>query len=62
MEVPCGQKFLQTQRGLTRKSFRSNPFSASDKDKGYVSDVGGRKIFLVKKYNTYLIYNRYSRI
>ncbi|XP_050268881.1 60S ribosomal protein L5, mitochondrial [Quercus robur] len=37
MEIPFGQKFIQTQRGLTGKSFRSNP--GSNKDKGYVSDL-----------------------
>ena len=37
MEIPCGQKFIQTQRGSTGKSFRSNP--GSNKDKGYVSDL-----------------------
>jgi len=35
MEIPCGQKFIQTQRGSTGKSFRSNPFLGSNKDKGY---------------------------
>ncbi|CAK7322454.1 unnamed protein product [Dovyalis caffra] len=36
MEIPCGQKFIQTQRGSTGKSFRSR----SNKDKkGYVSDL-----------------------
>ncbi|XP_057997519.1 60S ribosomal protein L5, mitochondrial-like [Hevea brasiliensis] len=40
MEIPCGQKFIQTQRGSTGKSFRSNPFLGSNKDKkGYVSDL-----------------------
>ncbi|KAL5057354.1 hypothetical protein RYX36_028958 [Vicia faba] len=38
MELPRGQKFIQTQRGSTGKSFRSNPFLGSKKDKGYVSD------------------------
>ncbi|KAJ8746856.1 hypothetical protein K2173_012907 (mitochondrion) [Erythroxylum novogranatense] len=39
MEIPCGQKFIQTQRGSTGKSFRSNPFFGSKNDKkGYVSD------------------------
>ena len=37
MEIPRGQKFIQTQRGSTGKSFRSNP--GSNKDKGYVSDL-----------------------
>lgn len=37
MEIPCGQKFIQTQRGGGGKSFRSNP--GSKKDKGYVSDL-----------------------
>ncbi|KAK6925288.1 Cytochrome b/b6, N-terminal [Dillenia turbinata] len=36
MEISCGQKFIQTQRGSTGKSFRSNLFFRSDK--GYVSD------------------------
>nr|YP_011021744.1 ribosomal protein L5 [Meniocus linifolius]WQM22043.1 ribosomal protein L5 [Meniocus linifolius] len=35
MEIPRGQKFIQTQRA--GKSFRSNP--GSTKDKGYVSDL-----------------------
>lgn len=39
MEISCGQKFIQTQRGSTGKSFRSNPFLGSFKDKGYVSDL-----------------------
>ncbi|KAH7510988.1 hypothetical protein FEM48_ZijujUnG0059600 [Ziziphus jujuba var. spinosa] len=39
MEIPRGQKFIQTQRGSTGKSFRSNPFLGSSKDKGYVSDL-----------------------
>lgn len=40
MEIPCGQKFIQTQRGSTGKSFRSNPFLGSNKDKkGYVNDL-----------------------
>nr|WFQ81744.1 ribosomal protein L5 [Coptis omeiensis]WGU50287.1 ribosomal protein L5 [Coptis deltoidea]WGU50305.1 ribosomal protein L5 [Coptis deltoidea] len=37
MEIPRGQRFIQTQR--ERKSFRSNPFLGSDKDTGYVSDL-----------------------
>jgi len=40
MEIPCGQKCLQTQRSSTGRSFRSNPFLGSNKDKkGYVSDL-----------------------
>lgn len=39
MEIPRGQKFIQTQRGSTGKSFRSNPFLGSNKEKGYVSDL-----------------------
>lgn len=39
MEISCGQKFIQTKRGSTGKSFRSNPFLGSNKDKGYVSDL-----------------------
>lgn len=39
MEISCGQKFIQTQRGSTGKSFRSNPFLGANKDKGYVSDL-----------------------
>lgn len=40
MEMECGQKFIQTQRGSTGKSFRPNPFLGSNKDKkGYVSDL-----------------------
>lgn len=39
MEIPRGQKFIQKQRGSTGKSFRSNPFLESNKDKGYVSDL-----------------------
>lgn len=39
MEISCGQKFIQTQRGSTGKSFQSNPFLGSNKDKGYVSDL-----------------------
>lgn len=35
-----GQKLIQTQRASTGKSFRSNPFLGSNKDKkGYVSDL-----------------------
>ncbi|MFS7938289.1 60S ribosomal protein L5 [Helianthus anomalus] len=33
MEIPCGQKLIQTQRASTRKSFRSNPFLGSNKEK-----------------------------
>ncbi|KAF3665229.1 60S ribosomal protein L5, mitochondrial [Capsicum annuum] len=40
MEIPCGQKLIQTQRASTGKSFRSNLFLGSNKDKkGYVSDL-----------------------
>ncbi|KAL1299013.1 hypothetical protein AAHE18_18G076100 [Arachis hypogaea] len=39
MEIPRGQKLIQTHRGSTGKSFRSNPFLGSNKDKGYVSDL-----------------------
>nr|ULQ69196.1 ribosomal protein L5 [Dapsilanthus disjunctus]ULQ69208.1 ribosomal protein L5 [Dapsilanthus disjunctus] len=41
MEIPRGQRFIQTQRGpyfKAGKSFRSNPFLRSEKDTGYVSD------------------------
>nr|UPH84030.1 ribosomal protein L5 [Garcinia mangostana] len=38
MEILCGQKFKQTQKGSTGKSFRSNLGSNKDK-KGYVSDL-----------------------
>nr|UOL65134.1 ribosomal protein subunit L5 [Noronhia lowryi]UOL65135.1 ribosomal protein subunit L5 [Noronhia nilotica]UOL65136.1 ribosomal protein subunit L5 [Noronhia peglerae] len=36
MEIPRGQKLIQTQRFSTGKSFRSNPFLGK---KGYVSDL-----------------------
>ena len=39
MEIPRGQKLIQTQRASTGKSFRSNPFLGSNKDKGYASDL-----------------------
>jgi len=40
MEISCGQKLIQTQRASTGKSFRSNPFLGSNKEKkGYVSDL-----------------------
>jgi len=40
MEIPCGQKLIQTQRASTGKEFRSNPFLGKNKDKkGYVSDL-----------------------
>lgn len=44
MEILRGQKFIQPMRvqklrGSTGKSFRSNPFLESNKDKGYVSDL-----------------------
>lgn len=39
MEISCGQKLIQTHRGSTGKSFRSNPFLGSNKDKGYVNDL-----------------------
>nr|AUD39312.1 ribosomal protein subunit L5 [Pentas lanceolata] len=40
IEISCGQKLIQTQRASTGKSFRSNPFLGSNKDKkGYVSDL-----------------------
>nr|QKO26512.1 ribosomal protein L5 [Campynemanthe viridiflora] len=41
MEIPRGQRFIQTQRGpyfKAGKSFRSNPFLGSEKDTGDVSD------------------------
>uniref|UniRef100_A0A453NJ27 Uncharacterized protein n=1 Tax=Aegilops tauschii subsp. strangulata TaxID=200361 RepID=A0A453NJ27_AEGTS len=41
MEILCGQRFIQTQRGpyfQEGKSFRSNPLLGSEKDTGYVSD------------------------
>ena len=37
MEIPRGQRFIQTQRGSTGKSFRSNPFLGSNK--GSVSNL-----------------------
>ncbi|KAI3674581.1 hypothetical protein L2E82_52145 [Cichorium intybus] len=40
MEIPCGQKLIQTQRASTGKEFRSNPFLGKNKEKkGYVSDL-----------------------
>lgn len=40
MEILCGQKLIQKQRASIGKSFRSNPFLGSNKDKkGYVSDL-----------------------
>ncbi|XP_047314029.1 60S ribosomal protein L5, mitochondrial-like [Impatiens glandulifera] len=39
MEIPRSMKLIQTQRASTGKSFRSNPFLGSNKDKGYVSDL-----------------------
>ena len=39
MEIPCGQKLIRTRRGSIGKSFRSNPFLGSNKDKGYVNDL-----------------------
>nr|YP_010127592.1 ribosomal protein L5 [Bougainvillea spectabilis]QPP04916.1 ribosomal protein L5 [Bougainvillea spectabilis]ULO25713.1 ribosomal protein L5 [Bougainvillea glabra] len=39
MEIPCSQKLIQTHRGSTGKSFRSNPFLGSNKDKGYINDL-----------------------
>ncbi|KAL9426630.1 hypothetical protein AB3S75_033428 [Citrus x aurantiifolia] len=38
MEISCGQKFIERQRVLTGKSFRSNQFLGSFKDKGYNLD------------------------
>ncbi|KAL0545849.1 hypothetical protein IC582_015745 [Cucumis melo] len=38
MEILRDQKLIQT-RGSIGKSFRSNPFFQSNKDKGYVSDL-----------------------
>ena len=38
MEIPCGQKFIQTQRASTGRSFRSNPLLGSNK-KEYVNDL-----------------------
>nr|YP_009306140.1 ribosomal protein L5 [Corchorus olitorius]AOO95975.1 ribosomal protein L5 [Corchorus olitorius] len=37
MEIPFGQKFIQTEKGSTGKSFQSNPFEG--KEKAYVSDL-----------------------
>nr|YP_010170248.1 ribosomal protein L5 [Agrostemma githago]QRZ60083.1 ribosomal protein L5 [Agrostemma githago] len=39
MEIPCGQKLIETRRGSIVKSFRSNPFLGSNKDNGYVNDL-----------------------
>ncbi|CAI9279252.1 unnamed protein product [Lactuca saligna] len=40
MEIPCGQKLIQTQRASTGKEFRSNRLLGKNKDKkGYVSDL-----------------------
>lgn len=42
MEILCGQRFVQAQRGSTGKSFRSNQFfldQGSEKDTGYVSNL-----------------------
>ncbi|KAL4183171.1 hypothetical protein AMTRI_Chr11g96840 [Amborella trichopoda] len=39
MEILQGQRFVQTHRGSTEKSFRSNQFFGSEKDIGYVSDL-----------------------
>lgn len=40
MEIACGQKLIETERSSTGKSFRSNPFKGSNKDKkGYVNDL-----------------------
>lgn len=39
MEISCGQKLIRTHRGSVGKSFRSNPFLGSNKDKGYVNDL-----------------------
>ncbi|KAL4183169.1 hypothetical protein AMTRI_Chr11g96810 [Amborella trichopoda] len=36
MEIPHGLRFIQTQRGSTGKSFRSNQILGSEKDIGYV--------------------------
>ncbi|KAF5771858.1 putative ribosomal protein L5 [Helianthus annuus] len=33
MEIPCGQKLIQTQRASTGKPFRSNPSLGSNKKK-----------------------------
>jgi len=42
MEILCGQRFVQAQRGSTGKSFRSNQFfldQGSEKNTGYVSNL-----------------------
>lgn len=40
MEIPCDQKLIQTQRNSTGKSFQSNSFLESNKDKNeYISDL-----------------------
>ncbi|YP_009477616.1 ribosomal protein L5 (mitochondrion) [Nymphaea colorata] len=39
MEISCGQRFVQTQRSSTGKSFRSNPFLGSDKERVTVNDL-----------------------
>nr|YP_010593426.1 ribosomal protein L5 [Luzula sylvatica]WAI96506.1 ribosomal protein L5 [Luzula sylvatica] len=47
MEILCGQRFIQTQRGpdfKAGKSFRSNPFLGSKKDTGYVSDFARQSV------------------
>ncbi|VAI70057.1 60S ribosomal protein L5, mitochondrial-like [Triticum aestivum] len=47
MEILCGQRFIQTQRGPyfhAGKSFRSNPFLGSEKDTGYVSDFARQSV------------------
>jgi ribosomal protein L5 len=47
MEILCGQRFIQTQRGpyfQAGKSFRSNPFLGSEKYTGYVSDFARQSV------------------
>lgn len=55
MEISCGQKFIQTQRASTGRSFRSNPLLGSNKDKGYVNDPARQSTLRGHGMSNYLV-------
>jgi ribosomal protein L5 len=54
MEISCGQKFIQTQRASTGRSFRSNPLLGSNK-KEYVNDLARQSTLRGHGMSNYLV-------
>ncbi|KAF8025945.1 hypothetical protein BT93_F2698 [Corymbia citriodora subsp. variegata] len=54
MEIPHGQKFVHIERISIGKSFQSNPFLESNKEKGYVSDLARQTTIRVKGTSDFL--------